>query len=207
MICRVTIVRNLLLTMLALVSAFLSARGAGVGGDYLVDVWTSENGLPDSSVTAIAQTPDVYLWIGIYNGLARFDGVRNNFDQGGKVGVGRPVGHVVDRNVERRSGVLAGGRIHQRGRDGRRGRRLGFLRVPRRRWPVVVERGRRKTSDIRRPGPSLAMVFMEEAQFSIDDGQFGFSPSGLPGRAAVDIWLNIPAMVHRGSNFAFADNM
>ena len=50
--------------------------GAGVAGDYLVDVWTSENGLPDSSVTAIAQTPDGYLWIGTYNGLARFDGVR-----------------------------------------------------------------------------------------------------------------------------------
>ena len=41
-----------------------------------MDVWTSDNGLPDSSVTAIAQTPDGYLWIGTYNGLARFDGVR-----------------------------------------------------------------------------------------------------------------------------------
>jgi signal transduction histidine kinase/ligand-binding sensor domain-containing protein len=50
---------------------------ATVGADdYLVDVWTSENGLPDSSVTAIAQTPDGYLWVGTYNGLARFDGVR-----------------------------------------------------------------------------------------------------------------------------------
>ena len=44
--------------------------------EYLTDVWTSEKGLPDSSVTAIAQTPDGYLWIGTYNGLARFDGVR-----------------------------------------------------------------------------------------------------------------------------------
>ena len=44
--------------------------------DYLVDVWTSERGLPDSSVAAIAQTPEGYLWIGTYNGLARFDGVR-----------------------------------------------------------------------------------------------------------------------------------
>ncbi|HSY19386.1 MAG TPA: prepilin-type N-terminal cleavage/methylation domain-containing protein [Candidatus Acidoferrales bacterium] len=63
-----------------------------------------------------------------------------------------------------------------------------------------------KTGDIRRPGPSSAMVFVEEAQFSIDDGDFGFSPSGLPGSGPVNTWYNIPAMVHRGSNFAFADN-
>ena len=51
-------------------------QGANLARDYLTDVWTSENGLPDSSVTAIAQTPDGYLWIGTYNGVARFDGVR-----------------------------------------------------------------------------------------------------------------------------------
>jgi ligand-binding sensor domain-containing protein/signal transduction histidine kinase len=54
---------------------------ADVTDDYLLDVWNSENGLPDSSVTAIAQTPDGYLWLGTYNGLARFDGVRfTSFD-------------------------------------------------------------------------------------------------------------------------------
>ncbi len=50
--------------------------GAGAAGDYLLNVWSSENGLPDSSVTSIVQTPDGYLWIGTYNGVARFDGVR-----------------------------------------------------------------------------------------------------------------------------------
>jgi prepilin-type N-terminal cleavage/methylation domain-containing protein/prepilin-type processing-associated H-X9-DG protein len=64
----------------------------------------------------------------------------------------------------------------------------------------------KKTGDIRRPAPALAMVFLEESQFSIDDGQFGFSPSGLPGYGPVNTWYNVPAMVHRGSNFAFADN-
>ncbi len=63
-----------------------------------------------------------------------------------------------------------------------------------------------KTADINHPGPASAIVFVEEAQFSIDDGQFGFSPSGLPGSTPVNMWYNIPAMVHRGSNFAFADN-
>jgi signal transduction histidine kinase/ligand-binding sensor domain-containing protein len=43
---------------------------------YLVDSWDTEKGLPSSTVTAIAQTPDGYLWVGTYNGLARFDGAR-----------------------------------------------------------------------------------------------------------------------------------
>src|SRR5262245_33404853 len=49
--------------------------------NYLIDVWTSNDDLPDTSVTAIAQTPDGYLWVGTGDGLARFDGVRFvNFD-------------------------------------------------------------------------------------------------------------------------------
>jgi signal transduction histidine kinase/ligand-binding sensor domain-containing protein len=44
--------------------------------DYLVDNWDTEKNLPSSTVTSIAQTPDGYLWIGTYNGLARFDGAR-----------------------------------------------------------------------------------------------------------------------------------
>ncbi len=44
--------------------------------DYLVDGWDTENNLPSSTVTSIEQTPDGYLWVGTYNGLARFDGAR-----------------------------------------------------------------------------------------------------------------------------------
>lgn len=48
---------------------------------YLVQSWQTEHGLPQNYVTSIAQTTDGYLWIGTYNGLARFDGVRFvNFD-------------------------------------------------------------------------------------------------------------------------------
>ena len=68
------------LKLLALVIYFtfiFSSRGAESStGDYLIDVWTRERGLPNSSVTAIAQTADGYLWVGTYNGLARFDGER-----------------------------------------------------------------------------------------------------------------------------------
>ena len=63
----------------------------------------------------------------------------------------------------------------------------------------------KKTSDITTPKPSLAFVFTEEAEFSIDDGHFGFSPDGFPGQGPVNIWYNIPALWHRGANFSFAD--
>jgi len=37
--------------------------------------WTIEDGLPQSTVTSLAQTTDGYLWIGTFGGLVRFDGV------------------------------------------------------------------------------------------------------------------------------------
>jgi ligand-binding sensor domain-containing protein len=43
---------------------------------YGHDVWTSDSGLPQNSITAILQTRDGYLWLGTQEGLARFDGVR-----------------------------------------------------------------------------------------------------------------------------------
>jgi len=51
--------------------------------DYSFDVWQREQGLPQDSVTAVVQTRDGYLWLGTYNGLVRFDGVRFKvFDTG-----------------------------------------------------------------------------------------------------------------------------
>ncbi|HEU5077970.1 MAG TPA: two-component regulator propeller domain-containing protein [Opitutaceae bacterium] len=43
---------------------------------YAITIWQTEDGLPQNSVTSIAQTRDGYIWIGTYGGLARFDGVR-----------------------------------------------------------------------------------------------------------------------------------
>jgi signal transduction histidine kinase/ligand-binding sensor domain-containing protein len=60
----------------ALVVCQLGQGAPSSSGDYLIDVTTGEKGLPNSSVTAIAQAPDGYLWVGTYNGLARFDGER-----------------------------------------------------------------------------------------------------------------------------------
>jgi ligand-binding sensor domain-containing protein len=62
--------------MLAL--AFLpNAPGfAATFQDYLVRTWQSKEGLPLNAVATITQTRDGYIWVGTYNGLARFDGVR-----------------------------------------------------------------------------------------------------------------------------------
>jgi len=38
--------------------------------------WRLEQGLPANKAMSVAQTPDGYLWIGTYEGLARFDGIR-----------------------------------------------------------------------------------------------------------------------------------
>jgi prepilin-type processing-associated H-X9-DG protein len=60
-------------------------------------------------------------------------------------------------------------------------------------------------TDITMPRPPDAFVFVEEAEFSIDDGHFGFTPSGLPGAGPENVWENVPGLWHRGANFSFAD--
>ena len=69
--------------LVATAGAFLSPSSLEAGLDpskaitqYVYDRWTAESGLPQSSVLAIAQTPDGYLWLGTEEGIVRFDGVR-----------------------------------------------------------------------------------------------------------------------------------
>src|SRR6201991_2676010 len=50
-----------------------SSRGLSQFGH---EVWLTENGLPQNTVHAIAQTADGYIWIGTEEVLARFDGVK-----------------------------------------------------------------------------------------------------------------------------------
>ncbi len=42
--------------------------------EWTIQTWQVDDGLPDSSATAMAQTPDRYLWFGTFDGLVRFDG-------------------------------------------------------------------------------------------------------------------------------------
>lgn len=70
------------LVALACLKAMVSAQ------QYGFDLWTTANGLPQNTVTGIAQTPDGYLWISTFDGLARFDGVRFTiFDKGNAKGI------------------------------------------------------------------------------------------------------------------------
>jgi len=55
---------------------------------YGFDVWTTANGLPQNTVNGITQTPNGYLWLATFDGLARFDGVRFTiFDKGNSKGI------------------------------------------------------------------------------------------------------------------------
>jgi signal transduction histidine kinase/ligand-binding sensor domain-containing protein len=49
---------------------------AAAAPNYFTRTWQVEQGLPQNKVTAVVQTADGYVWLGTYNGLARFDGVR-----------------------------------------------------------------------------------------------------------------------------------
>lgn len=67
------LVCRLMLAVILVVSGMLPAAAAP---NYFVRTWQVEQGLPQNKVTAVVQTRDGYLWVGTYNGLARFDGVR-----------------------------------------------------------------------------------------------------------------------------------
>ncbi len=55
---------------------------------FSVRAWTTDDGLPQSSVIAMTRTRDGYLWLGTLNGLVRFDGIRfTTFDQNNTPGL------------------------------------------------------------------------------------------------------------------------
>jgi signal transduction histidine kinase/ligand-binding sensor domain-containing protein len=61
----------------------LAAEPARTNLTFNIQIWGADEGLPSSVVAAIAQTRDGYLWLGTYNGLVRFDGLRFKvFDPG-----------------------------------------------------------------------------------------------------------------------------
>src|ERR1019366_5733878 len=72
-------IENQLLGGFALTIAMLAAglfSAPAAPPNYFTRAWQVEQGLPQNKVTAVVQTRDGYLWLGTYNGLARFDGVR-----------------------------------------------------------------------------------------------------------------------------------
>ena len=53
-----------------------AAPGAPPPARFAIDVWRTEDGLPQSSVIAMTLSRDGYLWLGTLSGLVRFDGFR-----------------------------------------------------------------------------------------------------------------------------------
>jgi ligand-binding sensor domain-containing protein/signal transduction histidine kinase len=66
--------RQLLIPCRMLMAVVLAIQLHAAAQGFQVRNWHIENGLPDSTITALAQTPDGYLWVGTRKGLARFDG-------------------------------------------------------------------------------------------------------------------------------------
>jgi signal transduction histidine kinase/ligand-binding sensor domain-containing protein/CheY-like chemotaxis protein len=82
----------------------LQADPAKAITQYHHDVWTTEQGLPQNTVTAITQTKDGYIWIGTELGLARFDGLR--FQVFNKKNTAALRSNMVNALVEDRAGDL-----------------------------------------------------------------------------------------------------
>ena len=69
-------------------ASVISADAKPITSDFLVKKWTTEQGLPQNTVTSIVQTNDGYIWIGTFGGLARFDGVKFTiFDSTSRLGI------------------------------------------------------------------------------------------------------------------------
>src|SRR5258708_21077374 len=74
---------------------------------FTVDQWTTVDGMAQNSVNAIAQTPDGYIWVGTFGGLARFDGIR--FDAAERIDTtGRHVDRVLALTVAPDSSLWIG---------------------------------------------------------------------------------------------------
>jgi signal transduction histidine kinase/ligand-binding sensor domain-containing protein len=81
-----------------------SMSGSDVFGRYQQVNWQERDGLPQNTVLAIATTRDGYVWLGTYEGAARFDGFRFTlFNPSNTTGIGNSQ---VTSLLERRDGDL-----------------------------------------------------------------------------------------------------
>ena len=71
---------------------------------YLIDRWSSEQGMMGGPIYGITQTPDGYLWIGSEKGLLRFDGQTFRDIQPSNASI-QPISHILTLVVDR-TGVL-----------------------------------------------------------------------------------------------------
>ncbi len=78
--------RALRCAALFFVLLFCHFTASQVYAQYRLDHFTPNNGLPQSTVSAITQSRDGYLWFATYDGLVRYDGLRFSIFNKGSVG-------------------------------------------------------------------------------------------------------------------------
>jgi signal transduction histidine kinase/ligand-binding sensor domain-containing protein len=107
-------IRHLLLLLFVLTAALSAAEPSSKfkGPDpkkaitqYTHEVWQSDHGLPQNSITAIQQTEDGFLWLGTQEGLVRFDGVQFTvFDKNNTPSI--KSNHIVSLAVNRKGTLI-----------------------------------------------------------------------------------------------------
>ena len=65
-----------LLSLVFVITIVLSTPVPGLKAQIRIDQWTTDNGLPQNSVTGVTKTADGYIWFTTNEGLVRFDGAR-----------------------------------------------------------------------------------------------------------------------------------
>ncbi len=90
--------RSLRILIICLIAVPVAGTKAQHGPDrsrritqYPIDHWSTGQGLPQSSVMAMAQGRNGYLWLGTQEGLVRFDGVRFTLFDSAPGGAGQSV--------------------------------------------------------------------------------------------------------------------
>src|SRR5437764_3786823 len=68
--------RSVAVAVLAAALEVSAATPRALPDGFTRRVWQTQDGLPENTVQAFAQTSDHYLWIGTSGGLVRFDGAR-----------------------------------------------------------------------------------------------------------------------------------
>jgi signal transduction histidine kinase/ligand-binding sensor domain-containing protein len=84
--------------------AFAIGSPSALADRYYFDSWTTDNGLPQNSISSILQTRDGYLWLATADGLVRYDGVQFKvFNRGNTPGI---IENRCYRLLEDRDGAL-----------------------------------------------------------------------------------------------------
>ena len=61
-------------SILSLCGGVVGLRAESVTSDWFYRAWQTEDGLPDNTISGIAQSADGYLWVGTKGGVMRFNG-------------------------------------------------------------------------------------------------------------------------------------